>query len=794
MRYLLVFILFCCQTLWSQTLQIEVLDAQTNARIEDASITIKGSPSIQSQNGFFSFTPASLPIQLLIKAPFYISDTIILQEVPSALLKVVLQAQVQDQKTVVVSAGKRRQAIEDIPVSMEIIRPQLIDNKGITDLEQAVDQTPGVYTMDGQVSIRGGSGFAYGTGSRVLLLWNGMPLLSGYAGDTQWNAIPMEQASQVEVMKGAASVLYGSGALNGIIALAEKEPTLTPVTKVKVQYGLYGAPRRSSLKWWTTPPMNQQLEVFHSALKKRFGYTISTTGFHNDGYRLGESEFRGRVSGTIYAKAILDKRLKAGLGYNFQVQKTGNFLIWQNDSLGYTPSGYGDTTAGVSTVSYNFGQRLFLDPYAKFIDKNNNLHQLKTRLYWVSNENLSNPSQSNAATISYADYTFQHKFGQGSTLSTGITAIQNVVNSELFGNHNSQNYAAYSQLEYHKNKLDLSAGVRLEYFEMDGNKPDSQFQLSGKDSLFVPVYPVLRTGLHYALKPFTHLRASFGQGIRYPSVAERFTQTSVGALNIFPNPELRPEIGWAGEIGIKQGFKIGNWKAMIDAALFLNQYSNMMEFSFIYYNPITQQPLNPLNPSPEDIEFLTSGQYNIGDWVGFQAQNAEKARISGLDLSFNSAGQLGNVELVSLIGYTYMNPISLNSNPQYVANFSDTTTNMLKYRFKHLAKADVEATYQKISFGASMRYNSFMRNIDRVFEDDLDPSPTSEVYILPGLKAYRQQFNGGNLVFDARFAYLLKEQYRVSFIVNNLFNAEVTSRPGDIQAPRLFMLQLQAKF
>jgi iron complex outermembrane receptor protein len=794
MRYLLVFILFCCQTLWSQTLQIEVLDAQTNARIEDASITIKGSTPIQSQNGFFSFTTASLPIQLLIKAPFYISDTIILQEVPSTLLKVVLQAQIQDQKTVVVSAGKRRQAIEDIPVSMEIIRPQLIDNKGITDLEQAVDQTPGVYTMDGQVSIRGGSGFAYGTGSRVLLLWNGMPLLSGYAGDTQWNAIPMEQASQVEVMKGAASVLYGSGALNGIIALAEKEPTLTPVTKVKVQYGLYGAPRRSSLKWWTTPPMNQQLEVFHSALKKRFGYTLSTTGFHNDGYRLGESEFRGRVSGTIYAKAILDKRLKAGLGYNFQVQKTGNFLIWQNDSLGYTPSGYGDTTSGVSTVSYNFGQRLFLDPYAKFIDKNNNLHQLKTRLYWVSNENLSNSSQSNAATISYADYTFQHKFGQGSTLSTGITAIQNVVNSELFGNHNSQNYAAYSQLEYHKNKLDLSAGVRLEYFEMDGNKPDSQFQLPGKDSLFVPVYPVLRTGLHYALKPFTHLRASFGQGIRYPSVAERFTQTSVGALNIFPNPELRPEIGWAGEIGIKQGFKIGNWKAMIDAALFLNQYSNMMEFSFIYYNPITQQPLNPLNPSPEDIEFLTSGQYNISDWVGFQAQNAEKARISGLDLSFNSAGQLGNVELVSLIGYTYMNPISLNSTPQYIANFSDTTTNMLKYRFKHLAKADVEATYKKISFGASMRYNSFMRNIDRVFEDDLDPSLTSEVYILPGLKAYRQKFNGGNLVFDARFAYLLKEQYRISFIVNNLLNAEVTSRPGDIQAPRLFMLQLQAKF
>jgi iron complex outermembrane receptor protein len=794
MKYILVFFLLISGSFFAQNIQIEVLDTQTNARIEEAFIIVKGSSPVKSQNGVFMLKPSTLPFELIVKAPFYLSDTILIKEVPTTALQVALQAQVQDQKTVVVSAGKRRQAIEEIPVSMEILRPQLIDNKGITDLEQAVDQTPGVYTMDGQVSIRGGSGFAYGTGSRVLLLWNGMPLLSGYAGDTQWNAIPMEQASQVEVMKGAASVLYGSGALNGVIALAEKEPTLEPVTKVKVQYGLYGAPRRSSLKWWSTPPMNQQLEVFHSALKKRFGYTISTTGFHNDGYRIGESEFRGRVSGTIYAKAILDKRLKAGLGYNFQVQKTGNFLIWQNDTLGYTPSGYGDTTAGASTLSYNFGQRLFLDPYAKYIDKRNNLHQLKTRLYWVSNENLSNASQSNAATISYTDYTFQHKFGQGSTLSAGVTAIQNVVTSQLFGNHNSQNYAAYSQLEYHKNKLDLSAGVRLEYFEMDGNKPDSQFQLPGKDSLFVPVYPVLRTGLHYELKPFTHLRASFGQGIRYPSVAERFTQTSVGALNIFPNPELRPEIGWAGEIGIKQGIKIGNWKAMLDAAFFVNQYSNMMEFSFVYFNPITQQPLNPLNPSPEDIQFLTSGQYNIGDWVGFQAQNAEKARISGLDLSFNSSGKLGKVELVSLIGYTYMNPISLNRNPQYTANFSDTTTNMLKYRFKHLAKADIEANYQKLSFGASMRYNSFMRNIDRVFEDDLDPSLTSEVYILPGLKTYRQQFNGGNLVFDARFAYTLKDQYRISFIVNNILNAELTSRPGDIQAPRNFIVQLQAKF
>ena len=240
--------------------------------------------------------------------------------------------------------------------------------------------------------------------------------------------------------------------------------------------------------------------------------------------------------------------------------------------------------------------------------------------------------------------------------------------------------------------------------------------------------------------------------------------------------------------------KIGEWKGMLDVAAFVNQYSNMMEFSFIYFNPISQLPLNPINPTPEDIQFLTNGQYNVADWVGFQAQNAEKARITGIDISFNSSGKLGNVELISLLGYTYMNPISLNKDPLYAANFSDPNTNMLKYRFKHLAKADIEANYKQLSFGASCRYSSFMSNIDRTFEDDLDPSLTSEVYILPGLTAYRQKYNKGNLVFDCRLGYKINENYRIGIIANNILNAEYTTRPGDIQPPRNYMVQLQMKF
>jgi iron complex outermembrane receptor protein len=107
-----------------------------------------------------------------------------------------------------------------------------------------------------------------------------------------------------------------------------------------------------------------------------------------------------------------------------------------------------------------------------------------------------------------------------------------------------------------------------------------------------------------------------------------------------------------------------------------------------------------------------------------------------------------------------------------------------------LAKADVEVNYKKMSFGVSMRYNSYMSNIDRVFEEPIAGS----TYVLPGLKEYRQIYNKGNFVVDARIGFKINESYRLGFMVNNVFNAEYSSRPGDIQPPRNFLVQVQMKF
>lgn len=756
-----------------------IKDKVTKEPVFGAKITaLSGEKALSDIDGKFSISPATYPATLIISAQTYNNDTVRMDG--PGKLDLEMSVPVQDIKTVVVTAGRRDQDIEDVSVSMEIIRPDLFDNKGLANIEEAVDLSPGVYAMDGQVSIRGGSGFAYGAGSRVLLLWNGIPVLSGDAGDAKWNSIPMECAAQIEILKGASSVLYGSGALNGIISLSEREPSLKGETRLKIQGGIYGNPRRESLKWWSSNPTFYQAEAYYGKMKKRFGYTISVNGFTNEGYRHGETEDRARVSGTLFFRPEKAPKLKAGVGYNFQYQKTGNFIIWESDTLAYTPNGGADTSLAESSLTYNTGIRFSIDPYVKLFDRNNNLHTVKTRYYLVRNDNVTNDSQSATSGVIYGDYQFQHRGQKGGIITSGATVIRTDVNSNLFGNHFSNNMAAYAQYEHHLNKLDLTGGVRLEHFSQDGRTGDSDFYLNRDSTAKLPVYPIFRMGAHYQVAKFTHLRASFGQGIRYPSVAERYTQTAVGALLVFPNPELRPETGWAAELGVKQAVKIGkSWKGLLDVAGFINQYSNMMEFTFGQFKPDSI----PWSLNPDDPGY-------INKWFGFQARNAEKARITGLEVSFSSQGKIKEVELTSLIGYTYMNPISLNTDSAYVATFSDSGSNILKYRFNHLVKFDVQAEWKGFSLGATARYNSFMSNIDAIFENEI----VAGVTILPGLKEYRQRNNKGAFVVDTRLGYKFKDHYRVGFIVNNIFNREYVTRPGDVQPPRNFILQLQMNF
>ena len=782
----LFFTIFLCLPflLFSQIKGI-ILDEKNQDPIAGAKINLSSGQKVQTDaNGEFILSQSYYPVDLYISMLGYVNDSLFITK-DTSFTKYLLIESIQI-KTVVITAGRRSQEIEEVPISMEIIKPELINNKGLSNLEQAVDQVPGVYAMDGQVSIRGGGGYAYGAGSRVMLLWNGVPMLSPDIGDAKWNAIPMEQASQIEVLKGASSVLYGGGALNGIISLTEKEPSIKGKISFKAQSGIYDNPRRSSLKWWSKNPTFHLVDIYGGKAFKRVGVSIGANMYLDSGYRQGESEKRFRINGSLYFRPQKLTKLRTGLSYNFQYQDVNNFILWKNDSNCYQPMD--------GTLNRQKAIRFNLDPYLKYIDSKNNKHYLRTRYYLVTTGNNENYKDASFAQLFYTDYQFQKKFLAGINLTAGATANIGSVKSWVFQNHISQNYAAYTQIESNFKKLDLTAGMRLEYYQLDNMQLDSRYEYL--DSLYIPVYPVFRMGAHYALTKMSHLRMSLGQGVRFPSIAERFVSTSVGGLVIFKNPNLNPEKGWSGEIGYKQIVGIGKeWKGYFDVAAFINEYSNMTEFTFGVYDPLTGNKLNWLGAgitSPEDSLIwnnLVSQGVTFNQCIGFRATNAERARITGIEFAFNSQGSIGPIEVTSLIGYTYMNPISLNTDPSYKLTFSDVSTNILKYRFRHMAKSDIQLGYKNFELGFSTRYNSWMVNIDKVFEEKIGAQE-----ILPGLKQYREQNKKGALVIDFRVAYSIKKQYRLNFIINNLLNAEYASRPGDIQPPRNFILQFLCNF
>jgi hypothetical protein len=137
-----------------------------------------------------------------------------------------------------------------------------------------------------------------------------------------------------------------------------------------------------------------------------------------------------------------------------------------------------------------------------------------------------------------------------------------------------------------------------------------------------------------------------------------------------------------------------------------------------------------------------------------------------------------------LIGYTYIDPRQMDYNVAVDTLSSTARNNILKYRFIHSGKMDIELGYKKISTGISMRANSFMENIDAFFEIP---------QYFPGVKEYRKAHNKGDAIFDYRLSYQLNSTAKLSVIVNNLFNREVMGRPMDIQAPRVFVMQLSIK-
>ncbi len=692
--------------------------------------------------------------------------------------------------TVVVTTSKYAKPLGEQVSSVEVIKPTMIANAQNTDISQTIEKVPGVDVIDGQANIRGGSGYSYGAGSRVLLLMDDLPILTADSGFPNWDFLPIENIGQVEVVKGAASSLYGSSAMNGIINIRTAYPTEKPHFEFSVFNSTYSNPRNNKINdtlnksWWDKE--NKPYETGMSiAYRKKYGKLDVVTGayFYNQkSWRQSDYEERGRVNLNLRYRIPKFVGMSVGLNTNVMLNRGASFLIWDynpdSTSTSYNPAGAYQLWNSTQQIN-NDGFKLSIDPFFHFTFAKLGIRNKILGRYYKNN-NQNDTKQSTNSDFIYGEYQAQKEFEDiGFTVIGGVVGSLSIANAELYtgdGKFRATNVAGYLQLDKRFfDRLNITLGGRYEWNEIEGDKEAK---------------PVMRAGFNYKLAPYTYLRGSYGQAYRFPTIAEKFVRTSIGTVDlaglpveigIYPNANLKSETGWSGEIGIKQGFQIGGWRGFIDGAGFINRYQDMMEFTFGVPTSLLglMQLATGWDLDSTVIEFPAELANTLA--AGFQSINIGNTQILGADFSIAGTSKFLGCQTNALIGYTYTRPtFQVFDSIQY--DLSSNKSNVLKYRFRHTFKMDLETNIKKFVPGISIRYYSFMEAIDEAFN-----------YFLPGIREFREQHNGGTTILDLRLIYRITKSHNVSLVVKNVANLEYALRPALIDAPRSFTLKYTYK-
>ncbi|PCJ81984.1 MAG: hypothetical protein COA49_03200 [Bacteroidetes bacterium] len=699
---------------------------------------------------------------------------------------ITLESEARALDIAVVSAGRFEQSVAEVTVSMEILQPALVESKATTSLESALEQTPGVSMVDGEPQIRSGSGFSYGAGSRVMIMVDDLPVLSGDAGRPMWGFLPLENLDQIEVIKGASSVLYGSAALSGVINIRTRYPDARPLTRVTVQHGAYSNPRSDSSMYWNTTLQQTNIRFLHSRQIGNWDVVIGGNLLGDDGYKgptitfdsldvpidtnvAGYNPFSvDRYGANAQARFNINLRkressipgLTYGLSTNWQKGESLNTLIWGHSSTGLYSSYAGAATRTKQLVGT-------VDPFIEYLSPSGVRTSFRNRWQHLRNDNDNN--QGNNSDVLYSELQSQ-KIGvwgmEEMAITGGLVHQYTKGEAQLYtgGNEDgvniARNIAGYLQIDKPIGQyLNVSSGVRYEHFSINGVS-------EGK--------PVFRAGANYQVAEETYLRSSLGQGFRFPTIAEKFIRTGLGDLQVYPNEKLRPESSTSIEIGVKQGLKIGGFVGYLDFAVFQQKYTDFIEFSFGTWAP-------------------SEGFDNLFG-LGFRSLNTGESQVRGAEISLMGQakwGAQGQHTLDILGGYTYTNPISLtphlNYNPDssnvsttYIGTSHDTTGYILKYRSPHLVRFDAQWTHPHGFVGVSARYQSVIKNFDQAFV-----AFENFQFVDWGLNNWLDTHPTLPWLIDVRVGVNLNEYSKLSLVISNLFNEEYSVRPLAIEAPRL---------
>ena len=463
----------------------------------------------------FFFLSVFVLLSFNVLTAFAQEDTIrsnILEEVVVTATRTSVNRNIVPMTVSVVSRDEIEESSESalLPALSERVPGMFVNQRGVTGFGVASGGT-------GAISMRGVGGQPT---TQLLMLIDGHPQYMGIMGHHLPDAYVASDVERVEVIRGPASILYGSNAMGGVINIITRRQDKEGWSAAgRMMYGSH----------------NTQKYMANAGLKKgKFNGFISVNHDRTDGHR-PNSRF-SITNGYTKLGYQINEQLRLWGDFSlasYETQNPGTIARPMFDNVANIMRGVASLTvennyekvSGAFKFFYNFGRHQINDGFADGGTPRNFYFRSNDHNYGITFFQSFRPFAGNSITAGI-DY---KQFG-GQARNDFTDATPDVVLLDKMSLYEIAAYVMAQQTLF--DKLTLSAGLRLENSEKFGVE-------------WVP-----QAGLSY--RPFRHtvLKASVGRGFRSPTIREMY---------MFPpqNPYLQPERMINYEVSAGQGFLSG---------------------------------------------------------------------------------------------------------------------------------------------------------------------------------------------------------------------------------------------
>lgn len=432
---------------------------------------------------------------------------------------------------VVVTGTRNRTDIRHLPMTVSVVNRKAIEQTLLPSLLPVLtEQVPGLFATArgvmgygisdgaaGGISLRGLGGGA----GRLLVLIDGHPQYMGLMGHPIADAYQSLLAERVEVLRGPASMLYGSNAMGGVINIVTRQMQKDGArTNLDMGYGSYNT---------------LQSEVTNRFRKRRFSSVVSGSYNRTDGHRpdMGFEQYGGYGKMNYAISQVWNVRADVNVTH-FNASQPGavtNPMLDADQRItrgmtSFAVENMSDRTSGALSLFYNWGRHRINDGYTADQDDTNtpkpyrfHSRDYMTGVSWYQSARLFNGNRVTAG----MDY---YRFG-GEAWNRYVEGERRGERSDI-ADVVQHEVAGYVDIRQHiGHRLTLDAGVRIDHHSHVGTE-------------WIP-----QAGLSLHLPHAIELKASASKGFRYPTIREMY---------MFPpkNPDLRPERMWNYEIAFTQ--------------------------------------------------------------------------------------------------------------------------------------------------------------------------------------------------------------------------------------------------